>query len=276
MHLKDLQKLPGGTTKISELFGIEGKIVLVTGGGRGIGLMIAMGFVENGAKVIIASRNGEECTRVAEALTKRGPGTCYAIGADLSKESECKKVAEEIEKKEGKLDILVNNAGANWGQAYEEFPDSAWDRVLALNVKSVFHLTKFCTPMLAKSAEQSKTPSCVINIGSIDGLRIPTLETYSYTASKAAVHHLTKVLAAKLADKNITVNAIAAGAFETKMMAATLEKYRDALVENIPLKRIGTPADIVGICIYLSSKSGSWVTGAIIPVEGGILSKASL
>jgi NAD(P)-dependent dehydrogenase (short-subunit alcohol dehydrogenase family) len=252
---------------VKNLFSVEGKIALVTGGSRGIGLMIARGFVENGATVYVASRKAEECEKVASDLSKLG--TCHGIAADLSTEAGAKTLAAEIGKRESKLDVLVNNAGANWGAPIAEYPDAAWDKVLALNVKGVFQLTVACLPLLEKSASDAD-PARVINIGSIDGIQVPMLETFAYSASKAAVHHMTRVLAMQLAGKRITVNAVAPGPFESKMMAATLDRFRDAIVASCPLGRIGEPEDMAGIAIYLASRAGAYVTGTVIPVDGGI------
>lgn len=252
---------------MKNLFSVEGKVVLVTGGSRGIGLMIARGFVENGAKVYVASRKADECEKVARELS--ASGECHGIGADLGTQEGAKKLAEAIAARETKLDVLVNNAGANWGAPMTEYPDAAWDKVLALNVKGVFHLTVACLPLLEKAASH-ENPARVINIGSIDGIQVPMLETYAYSASKAAVHHMTRVLAMQLASKRITVNAVAPGPFESKMMAATLDRFKDAIVASCPLGRIGEPEDMAGIAIYLASKAGSYVTGTVIPVDGGI------
>ena len=252
---------------MKNLFSVEGKIALVTGGSRGIGLMIARGFVENGACVYIASRKAEECEKVAKELSAFGD--CHGIAADLSTQDGAKKLAAEVAKRTAKLDVLVNNAGANWGAPLAEYPDSAWDKVLALNVKGVFHLTVACLPMLEKSASDAD-PARVINIGSIDGIQVPLLDTYAYSASKAAVHHMTRVLAMQLAGKRITVNAVAPGPFESKMMAATLDRFRDSIVASCPLGRIGEPEDMAGIAIYLASRAGAYVTGTVIPVDGGI------
>jgi NAD(P)-dependent dehydrogenase (short-subunit alcohol dehydrogenase family) len=249
------------------LFSIEGKTALVTGGSRGIGLMIARGFVEAGAKVYISSRKADVCDEVAAELSE--VGTCISIPADLSTEAECRRLAEAIAARESSLQILVNNAGANWGAPLAEFPDAAWDRVLDLNVKGVFNLTRSLVPLLA-AGSQPGDPSRVINIGSIDGLHAPDLETYSYSTSKAAVHHLTRVLAKRLAREGITVNAIAPGPFESKMMAATLESFGDAIVASCPLRRIGEPEDMAGTAIYLASRAGAYVTGAVLPVDGGL------
>jgi NAD(P)-dependent dehydrogenase (short-subunit alcohol dehydrogenase family) len=255
---------------MTDLFSIAGKTALVTGGSRGIGLMIARGFVEAGAKVYISSRKAEVCEQVAAELSE--VGECIALPADLSTEAECRRLAEEIAARETSLDVLVNNAGATWGTPLEDFDEAAWERVLALNVKGVFHLTKFLVPLL-ENAGTAEEPARVINIGSIDGIHVPMLETYSYSASKAAVHQLTRHLAKRLAPA-VTVNAIAPGPFESKMMAATLEAAGDAIAASAPLKRIGRPDDMAGAAIFLSSRAGAYLTGAIIPVDGGIATLA--
>jgi len=252
---------------MNDLFSIAGKTALVTGGGSGIGWMIAEGYARAGAKVYIASRKKEELeARISEL---GDAGEIIAIVADLSTEAGCNALGDEIEARESKLDILVNNAGANWGAPYEEFPESAWDRVLDLNVKGVFQLTRRLTDLLEKSGSP-EDPARVINIGSIDGIQVPDLETYSYSASKAAVHHMSAVLAKKLARRHITVNAVAPGPFQSRMMRATLERAGDAMQEIVPLRRIGSPEDMAGIAIYLASRAGAFVTGAVIPVDGGI------
>ena len=252
---------------MTDLFSIDGKVALVTGGSRGIGLMIARGYVENGARVYVSSRSADVCNEVAAELSKLG--TCVALPADLSTEAEARRLAGELAAREPALHILVNNAGANWGAPLEEYPDSAWDKVLALNVVAIFHLTVALLPSL-EAAATPEDPARVINIGSIDGIQVPLLETYAYSASKAAVHHLTRVLARKLAPRDITVNAVAPGPFESKMMAATLEAFGDEIAKSAPLKRIGTPEDMAGVAIYLASRAGAYVTGAVIPVDGGI------
>ena len=252
---------------MKDLFSIAGKVALVTGGSRGIGLMIARGFVEAGAKVYISARKADACEAAAAELSKQGE--CIALSADLSTEAEARRLAEAIAAREPALHVLVNNAGANWGAPLAEFPDEAWDKVLALNVKAIFHLTRALLPQLEKAASAAD-PARVINIGSIDGLHVPDLETYAYSASKAAVHHLTRVLAKKLAPKRITVNAVAPGPFESKMMAQTLRSFGKLIVESCPLKRIGEPEDMAGVAIYLASRAGAYVTGAVIPVDGGL------
>jgi NAD(P)-dependent dehydrogenase (short-subunit alcohol dehydrogenase family) len=253
---------------MSDLFSIAGKTALVTGGSRGIGLMIARGYVEAGARVYISSRKADVLDEVAAELSKLGE--CHAIAADLSAEAECRRLAEAIAARESSLDILVNNAGATWGAPLEQFDEAAWERALALNVKGVFHLTKFLLPLL-EEAGTAEDPARVINIGSIDGLRVPLMDNYSYSASKAAVHMLTRHLAKRLAPR-VTVNAIAPGPFESKMMAATLEAFGEQIVAGTPLKRIGRPDDMAGAAIYLASGAGAYLTGAVIPVDGGIAS----
>ena len=256
---------------MGNLFSIEGKAALVTGGSRGIGLMIARGYVEAGARVYISSRKADVCDRVAAELSKAG--TCVSLPADVSTEAGVKGLADALRKRESKLEILVNNAGANWGAPLAEFPESAWDKVLALNVKSIFHLTRALLPEL-EAASKPGDPARVINIGSIDGIRVPMLETYSYSASKAAVHHMTRVLAIRLAPK-ITVNCVAPGPFESKMMAETLDRFRDAIVGSCPMERIGEPDDMAGVAIYLASKAGAYLTGTVIPIDGGITVRPS-
>jgi NAD(P)-dependent dehydrogenase (short-subunit alcohol dehydrogenase family) len=252
---------------MTDLFAIDGKVALVTGGSRGIGLMIARGYVEAGAKVYISSRKAEVCDETAAELSK--VGTCISLPADLSTEAECNRLAAELAEREPTLHVLVNNAGANWGAPLEEFPASAWDKVLDLNVKSPFFLTRALLPQL-EAAASADDPARVINIGSVDGIQVPILNTYSYSASKAALHHLTRVLARELGARHITVNAIAPGPFESKMMAETLRNFGDQIARSAPLGRIGRPDDMAGIAIYLASRAGSYVTGAIIPVDGGI------
>jgi NAD(P)-dependent dehydrogenase (short-subunit alcohol dehydrogenase family) len=248
------------------LFSIENKTALVTGGSRGIGRMIATGFVEAGAKVYIAARKHAASLETAAQLSKFGE--CVALEADLSSEAGCRELAEGIAGREERLDILVNNAGATWAMPFDEFDEAAWERALSLNVKGVFYMTRFLHPLLMKAATP-EDPARVINIGSIDGLRAPRMETYSYSASKAAVHMLTRHLASKLAP-DITVNAIAPGPFESKMMAETLANFGDQIARSAPLKRIGRPDDMAGTAIFLASRAGAYLTGAVIPVDGGL------
>jgi NAD(P)-dependent dehydrogenase (short-subunit alcohol dehydrogenase family) len=251
---------------MDDLFSVTGKVVLVTGGSRGIGEMIARGFVDAGAIVYISSRKADACNALAAELSLHG--VCVAVPADLSHEEECRRLAEEMARREDHLDVLVNNAGAAWGAPMADYDERAFERVLALNVKAVFHLTKFLRVML-EAAGTPESPSRVINIGSIDGLRPPTIETYAYSASKAAVHQLTRHLARFLAP-SVTVNAIAPGPFESKMMHATLEAFGDEIAAAAPLQRIGRPSDMAGAAIFLASRAASYVTGAVLPVDGGI------
>jgi NAD(P)-dependent dehydrogenase (short-subunit alcohol dehydrogenase family) len=251
---------------VADLFSIAGKTALVTGGTRGIGRMIAEGFVDAGATVYISSRKADACAEVAAELSEKG--TCIGLPADLAREAECHRLAEELATRVDRLDILVNNAGATWGAPMAEYDEAAFERVLSLNVKGVFHLTNALVPLLRKAGTQEE-PARVVNIGSIDGIGVPALETYAYSASKAAVHQLTRHLAKRLAP-TITVNAIAPGPFESKMMAATLKAFGEQIAANAPLRRIGRPDDMAGAAIYLSSRAGAYLTGAIIPVDGGI------
>jgi len=259
-------------TNAHDLFSIEGKVALVTGGSRGIGLMIARGFVEAGARVYISSRKAEVCEAVAAELAQ--VGECTALPANLSTEDECRRLAAEVAGREPALHVLVNNAGATWGAPMADFDEAAWDRVLDLNVKGVFHLTKFLRPTL-EAAATDDDPARVVNIGSIDGIQVPTLETYSYSASKAAVHQLTRHLAKQLAPR-VTVNAVAPGPFESKMMAATLDAFGDQIARSAPLKRIGRPDDMAGVAIFLASRAGAYLTGAVIPVDGGIATTGAM
>lgn len=254
-----------------DLFDITGKVALVTGGSRGIGRMIAHGFVSHGARVYLASRKADDCAATAKELSELG--ACTALPADLSSETGARALAEALGEREERLHVLVNNAGANWAAPLAEYPDAAWDKVLALNVKAVFHLTRACLPLLERAAD-ARDPARVINVGSIDGLHVPAFETYAYSTSKAAVHHLTRSLARHLAARHVTVNAVAPGPFESKMMAATLERFGDAIRASCPLGRIGEPEDMAGVAIYLASRAGAYLTGTVIPVDGGIATTA--
>lgn len=253
---------------MENLFNLNGKIALVTGGSRGIGAMIAEGFVRNGVKTYISSRKSDPCDKKAKELSKYGE--CISIPADLTDMNEMDKLVTKIKDKETKLNILVNNAGAAWGASFDDFPEIGWDKVMDTNVKSIFFLTQKLVDILETSASTSD-PSRIINIGSIDGLGIPRAETYSYPASKAAVHQLTKVLANRLANRNINVNAIAPGPFESNMMAHTLEEHGEQIKSSVPRGRIGVPEDMAGASIFLSSRASSYITGSIIPVDGGSL-----
>ncbi|KAN0108262.1 short-chain dehydrogenase/reductase-like protein sdr [Hyaloscypha variabilis] len=254
----------------SSLFNVKGKVVLVTGGAKGIGRMISEGFVQNGAKVYISSRDAKACEQACKELNALGKGSAHAIPADFYKLEDCKRLADELKKREPKLHVLVNNSGSNWGAPYDEFPDSAWTRVLTLNLTRVFTITQAVTPLL-EAAATKEDPARIINIGSVDGVRVPSLETFSYSASKAGLHQLSRVLANHLGKRNITSNALACGPFESKMMAATLKDFGEMIIEGIPLGRIGTPQDVAGACLFLSSRAGAFVNGATIALDGGSL-----
>ena len=251
---------------ISDLFSIAGKTAVVTGGSRGIGLMIAQGYVEAGARVYISSRKKEVCDEVAAELAKSGE--CFSAPADLSTEDGAKQLVSQVAEREDAVHILVNNAGAAWGAPIEEYPDEGFDKVMNLNVKGIFHCTKHFLSLL-EAAGSADDPARVINIGSIDGIRVPLLQNYAYSASKAGVHMLSRHLAHHLVDKNITVNAIAPGPFPSKMTKFMFDMGEDVVASQVPLKRAGRPDDMAGAAIYLASRAGSYLTGAVIPVDGG-------
>ena len=251
---------------VSDLFSIKGKVALVTGGSRGIGAMIARGFVEAGAKVYISARKQAACDETARELSEIGE--CISIAADLSTGAGCQKLADEFRAREQRLNVLVNNAGANWGAPLSEFPEAGWDKVMDTNVKGIFYLTQQLLPPLEAAAHPGD-PARVINIGSIDGIQIPFVENYAYSASKAAVHHLTRVLAVRLGPRGVTVNAVAPGFFPSKMTEWLIDNYEKELIERCPLKRNGEPADMAGVAIYLASRAAAYVNGAIITVDGG-------
>ncbi len=249
------------------LFSLEGKVALITGGSRGIGYMIASGFVANGAKVYITARKADACDAAAAELSE--VGECISIPADLTSNEGRALLVTELTEREGKLDILVNNAGASWGAPLEEYPEDGWDKVMDINVKAPFMLTRDLTPLLA-DAGTADAPARVINVGSIDALTVPAMENFAYGPSKAAVHHLTRVLAVALAPRHITVNAIAPGPFESKMTEWMLENFQTAIEASAPMKRIGKPEDMAGVALYLASPASTYVTGVVIPVDGGI------
>ena len=259
------------TDHLARLFGLAGKTALVTGGTRGIGMMIARGLLQAGAEVVISSRKADACEQAVAALSEFG--RVRAIPADLSRQDECARLAAEALDRSDALDILVNNAGATWGEPLESFPASAWDRVLDLNLKSPFWMVQSLVPALRR-AGSADDPARIINVGSIDGIHVSPMPTYSYSASKAAIHQLTRVLAKELGPQHITVNAIAPGPFPSKMMAATLEAFGDAIAAGAPMRRIGRDDDMAGVAVFLAGRAGSYVNGAIIPVDGGIATTA--
>ena len=254
---------------IQSLFSVRGKVALVTGGSRGIGEMIAAGYAANGATVYVSSRKAEQCNATAERLSSTYGAKVVSLPANLSGLEGVESLVAELAKREEHLDFLVNNAGVSWGAPLDEFPEAGWDKVMDTNVKGVFFLTQKLLPNLRNGASHEE-PARVINVGSIDGLHVNPMDTYSYSASKAGVHHLTRAMARRLGPEHITVNAIAPGPFESKMMAATLKAAGDSIARMAPLGRIGRPDDMAGVAVYLASRAGAYVTGAVIPVDGGI------
>lgn len=255
---------------MKNLFDVAGKVAVVTGGSRGIGAMIARGFVESGVKTYITARKEEELRATAAELSQLGE--CIALPSNLGDMEGVAAFAAAIREREPQLHILVNNAGASWGAGIDEFPESGWDKVMDLNVKSLFFLTQQLLPAL-RSAATADDPARVINIGSVNGVTHSHMNNYSYSASKAAVHHLTRHLGADLAVDNINVNAIAPGFFPSKMTAHLLP-HEAELAKGIPRGRLGREEDAAGTAIYLSSRASAWVTGNIICLDGGHVAAA--
>lgn len=252
-------------------FDLTGKRALVTGGTRGIGTMIARGLVQAGARVVISSRNADACTRAQDQLSAFGD--VWAVPADLSRHDECQRLADLVMADSGNLDILVNNSGAMWDEPLETFPDAGWDSVIDINLKSPFWLVQALLPAL-RSAGTAEDPARIINIGSIAAIHIPNRPNYSYSSSKAALHQLTRVLARELGPQHITVNAVAPGPFPSTMMAETLDEFGEAIAAAAPLRRIGRDDDMAGVAVFLASRAGAYLTGTIVPVDGGIATTA--
>lgn len=251
-----------------QLFDIAGKVALVTGGSRGIGFMIARGYVEAGARVYITARKAEACEAAASELCKSGE--CVALPGDLARMDEIERVSGIVRERESALHVLVNNAGTQWGATIDTFPEKGWDKVMDLNVKSPFFILQKLLPLLEAAAEPGD-PARVINVGSVDGLHTPIFENFSYAPSKAALHHLSRMLAAHLAPRNITVNVIAPGPFLTDMLAPMVDSMgEDSILANVPLKRMGGPDDAAGVAIFLAARASAFVTGTVLPVDGGI------
>jgi NAD(P)-dependent dehydrogenase (short-subunit alcohol dehydrogenase family) len=256
---------------LDDLFSVKGKVALVTGAATGIGRMAATGLVHGGARVLIASRKGEHCEAVAKELNGLdAPGSAEGFAGDVSSEEGIAALVAEVKARTDSLHILVNNAGATWGADLETFPYNAWAKVLNVNVTGLFHLTRELLPLLDKAAADDD-PARIINLGSVMGTQPMADGAYSYTASKAAVHHLTRTLASEFAARRITVNAFAPGPFQSRMTAfATASDEQAAHVgSRVPIGRIGRPDDIAGSTLYLCSRAGSYVTGAILPIDGG-------
>jgi NAD(P)-dependent dehydrogenase (short-subunit alcohol dehydrogenase family) len=249
------------------LFDVTGKVVLVTGGSRGIGYAVAEAFVAAGARVYICSRKSADCAHAADELATRGD--CVAIPADLGTVEGCRLLAAEIGARETKLDVLINNAGALWAETIDSYPEAGWDKVFNINVKGPFFLIQALLPLLRKAATPSD-PARIINMGSIDAFHVPDHETYAYSASKAAIHQLSRHLAAQLAPQAITVNVVAPGRFESRMLQNAIDiEGAEELLRPIPLRRFADGADLAGAALYLASRAGSFVTGAMLPVDGG-------
>jgi NAD(P)-dependent dehydrogenase (short-subunit alcohol dehydrogenase family) len=265
---------------IDDLFAVRGKVVLVTGGSRGIGEMIAAGFLVNGAKVYISSRKAEVCDATAARLSETYDAECISIPADLSELVGIDALTAALSARESRLDVLVNNAGVSWGASIDEFPEKGWDKVMDTNVKGVFFLTQRLLPLL-EAAGSSDDPSRVINIGSVDGIRTPAFDTVSYGPSKAALHTMTSQLAARLVKRNIVMNAIAPGPFPTWMLSTGVggggdveATDWDAVGRVVPRGRVGTPEDIAGLAIFLASRAGAFTVGAVITCDGGLVVSA--
>jgi len=263
--------------KIDDLFSVKGKVALVTGGSRGIGEMISAGYLANGAKVYISSRKAAACDETAKRLSDTYGGQCISLPANLAEMSGIESLVKALAEREKNLDILVNNAGVSWGAPLDEFPETGWDKVFDTNVKGVFFLTQKLLPLLEAGATNDD-PSRVINIGSIDGIRTPIFDTHSYGPSKAALHSLTRQMAAKLVKRNIIMNAIAPGPFPTWMLSTGVGTGGDVegtdwsvVGRTNPRKRVGTPEDIAGLAIFLSSRAGAFTVGEVITCDGGLV-----
>lgn len=256
---------------LEDLFSVRGKVALVTGGATGIGRMATTGLVKGGARVLIASRKGEDCMRTADELNAVGaPGSVEGFAGDVSTKEGVEALAAEVGARTDKLHILINNAGASWGASFEDFPYEGWARVLNVNVTGLFMLTQKLVGHLTAAAS-GDDPARIINLGSVMGTQPVADGAYSYSASKAAVHHLTRILAEELAERRITVNAFAPGPFQSRMtkFATGTDEGAQKVADDVLLGRIGSPDDIAGATLYLCSRAGAYVTAAILPIDGG-------
>lgn len=257
----------------ADMFDLTGQHVLVTGGARGIGRMIVEGLLRRGVTVYLSTRKENAAAEAVQEL--EGLGNVYAFAVDVGSEQGCQDLAQHVSAQTDRLHAVINNAGATWGAPFDDFPDTAWDKVLGVNVRAPFNLAKAARPLLEAAAAAKSAPARIINIGSIDGLLVPSYENYSYSAAKAAIHHLTRHLAATLAP-SILVNAIAPGPFPTRMMKWLFDE-RGAEIESAnPLGRVGRPEDIAGVVTFLLSQASSFITGTVIPLDGGLTTTASV
>lgn len=252
---------------LASSFGLAGRVALVTGGSRGIGFMLASGLVRAGACVFIVARDRENCEAAATELGK--VGLCTPIVADVASAAGIAQVMATLEQAGTGLHILVNNAATAWAAPLASYPQAAWDKVLSVNLTSVFMLSQACLPLL-KACASTHSSSRIINVGSVDGMRVPAFETYAYSASKAGLHHLTRSLAQSLGPHHVTVNAIAPGTFPTKLTARMLEQDGESLVQRLPLRRLGEHDDMAGTAVFLASRASAYITGQVIAVDGGM------
>jgi NAD(P)-dependent dehydrogenase (short-subunit alcohol dehydrogenase family) len=257
---------------LNALFGVKNKCVVVTGGSKGIGLMIASGFVQNGARVYIFSRN--PATEIAAALSEKGPGVCVSMTCDVSDRAQIDAVVAQVSAKEsGGVHVLVNNSGATWGSSFDETPRKSWDKLNAVNVVGLFECSQAFMPLLEKTASV-ESPARIINIASIDGIHTPAIEEYAYAATKAGVLHLTRVMAGYLSKRNVTCNSISPGLFPSKMGSQVLDVLGEELVnKSIPLGRAGRPSDIASASLFLAGQGGAYTTGANIVIDGGVVAR---
>ena len=260
---------------LDDIFGVSGKVALVTGGATGIGRMIAEALVRGGARVMICSRKADACEAVAKELSEIGResgsgGSAEGFGADLSSEEGVTAVVAAVRERTDRLNILVNNSGVTWGEPFDTHPRKAWDRILPVNVTALFELIRDLTPLM-EAAATPDDPARVVNLGSVMGTQPVAEGAYSYAVSKAAVHHLTRVLAIELARRSITVNAFAPGPYPSRMtaFATATEEGRDKVGQGVPLGRVGRPEDMAGAILFLCGRGGSYTTGAVIPLDGG-------